>query len=373
MRAVRQREGADRGAIGPGRGRRPGDAAGDGHSQRRVCQGRARAGARIFSTITGCALIIGPAVGGFITETLGWRWIFWINLPIAIALVLARLRESFGPQAALDIPGLVIVAVAALALVWGLLRGNLAGWTSAEVISPLAAGMLFAAAFVAWELRASAPMVPMRLFQSRAFSSGIAASFLFYAAAMYGVLFLLPQFLQTALGYGPLGAGLRLIPWTATLFVTAPIAGAVVNRFGERRLVVAGLLMQAIGLGWIAAVVAPGVAYSNLIAPLVLAGVGVSMAMPAAQNAILSSVAASEIGKASGIFNMGRFLGGMFGIAALVVVFSGKGAVDSADAFSSGFAAAMSVASALSLLGAIAGWWLPARHRTALPQVRRSA
>jgi EmrB/QacA subfamily drug resistance transporter len=319
----------------------------------------------IFSGITGCALIIGPAVGGFITETLGWRWIFWINLPIgmiAIALVLARLRESFGPQAALDIPGLVIVAVAALALVWGLLGGNLAGWTSAEVISPLAAGMLFAAAFVAWELRASAPMVPMRLFQSRAFSSGIAASFLFYAA-MYGVLFLLPQFLQTALGYGPLGAGLRLIPWTATLFVTAPIAGAVVNRVGERRLVVAGLLMQAIGLGWIAAIVAPGVAYSNLIAPLVLAGVGVSMAMPAAQNAILSSVAAAEIGKASGVFNMGRFLGGMFGIAALVAVFSGQGSVDPPEAFSSGFAAAMSVASALSLLGAVAGLWLPVRHR----------
>jgi MFS family permease len=174
-------------------------------------------------------------------------------------------------------------------------------------------------------------MVPMRLFQSRAFSSGMTASFLFYAA-MYGVLFLLPQFLQTALGYGPLGAGLRLIPWTATLFVTAPIAGAVVNRFGERRLVVAGLLMQAIGLGWIAAIVALGVAYSNLISPLVLAGVGVSMAMPAAQNAILSSVAAAEIGKASGVFNMGRFLGGMFGIAALVAVFSGKGSVDSPDA-----------------------------------------
>src|SRR3984893_15095661 len=205
----------------------------------------------IFSGITGCALIIGPAVGGFMTATLGLRWIFWINLPIgmiAITLVPARLRESFGPQAALDIPGLVIVAVAALALVWGLLHGNLAGWSSAEVISPLAAGMLFAAAFVAWELRASAPMVPMRLFQSRAFSSGMTASFLFYAA-MYGVLFLLPQFLQTALGYGPLGAGLRLIPWTATLFVTAPIAGAVVNRFGERRLVVAGVLVQGPGVG----------------------------------------------------------------------------------------------------------------------------
>jgi EmrB/QacA subfamily drug resistance transporter len=323
----------------------------------------------IFSGVTGFALIVGPAIGGFITESFGWRWIFWINLPIgliAIALVCMRLRESFGPKADLDIFGMVIVAAAALALVWGLLRGNVAGWASAEVMSPLAAGVLLAAAFVVWELRARAPMVPMRLFRSRAFAAGIAASFLFYAA-MYGVLFLLPQFLQTALGYGPLGGGLRLLPWTATLFVTAPIAGAVVNKVGERPLVVIGLLMQAIGLGWIAMIAAPSLAYSTLIAPLVLAGVGVSMAMPAAQNAILSSVAAAEMGKASGVFNMGRFLGGMFGIAGLVAVFSGKGSVDSAATFSTGFAAAMTVAAALS------GLWLPARRRVALAQVPRSA
>ena len=101
------------------------------------------------------------------------------------------------------------------------------------------AGLLLAAGFVAWELRAGEPMVPMRFFRSRAFSSGIAASFLFYAG-MYGVVFFLPQFFQTAQGHGPLGAGLRLLPWTATLFVFAPIAGRLVNRLGERPLVVVG-------------------------------------------------------------------------------------------------------------------------------------
>ncbi|HEX9471900.1 MAG TPA: DHA2 family efflux MFS transporter permease subunit [Bradyrhizobium sp.] len=329
----------------------------------------------IFSGVTGFALIIGPAIGGFITASFGWRWIFWINLPIgsiAIALVLARLRESFGPKATLDISGLVIVAAAALALVWGLLRGNVAGWTSAEVLTALIAGMLLTAAFIGWELRAPAPMVPMRLFKPRAFSASMIASFVFYAA-MYGVLFLLPQFLQTALGYGPFGAGLRLLPWTATLFATAPVAGAVVNKVGERPLVVTGLLMQAIGLGWIAITASPGIAYSNLVAPLVLAGVGVSMAMPAAQNAILSSVAVTEMGKASGVFNMGRFLGGAFGIAALVAVFSSNGSVSSPAAFSSGFAAAMMLASALSLFGAVAGLWLPTRDRIAIVQAPRSA
>jgi EmrB/QacA subfamily drug resistance transporter len=322
----------------------------------------------IFSGVTGFALIIGPAIGGFLTENLGWRWIFWINLPIgavAIALALARLRESFGPRVALDIPGLTIIASAALSLVWGLMRGNAAGWASAEVITALAGGALLAIAFVAWELRAPAPMVPMRLFKSGAFSSGIAASLLFYAA-MYGVLFLLPQFLQTSLGYGPLGAGLRLLPWTATLFITAPMAGTAVNRLGERRLVVLGLSMQAIGLGWIAMIISPGVAYSSVVAPLVLAGVGVSMAMPAAQNAIMGSVAVAEMGKASGVFNMGRFLGGTFGIDVLVTVFSARGSVDTPAAFGSGFAAAMLLAAALSVLGAVAGMWLPARRRLVL-------
>jgi EmrB/QacA subfamily drug resistance transporter len=321
----------------------------------------------IFSGVTGCALIIGPAIGGLITESLGWRWIFWINLPIgliAIALIFTRLRESFGPKAALDILGLLLVAIAALALVWSLLRGNPVGWTSPEVMGTLALGLVFSVAFVAWELRASAPMIPMRMFASRPFAAGVGASLLFYAA-MYGVLFLLPQFLQVTLGFGPLGAGLRLLPWTSTLFLTAPIAGAVVQKFGERPLVVTGLLMQAAGLGWIAMVAASGASYPELVVPLVLAGVGVSMAMPAAQNAVLGSVAVTEMGKASGVFNMGRFLGGMFGIALLVTVFSANGAADTPAHFGAGFAAAMIVAAVLSLCGAFAGLWLPARRSIA--------
>lgn len=329
----------------------------------------------IFSSITGCALIIGPAIGGFITEHFGWRWVFWINLPIGlvvIALILARLRESFGPAAALDIPGLLLVALAALALVWSLLRGNAVGWASAEVMGTLLSGLVLAAGFVLWELRTASPMVPMRLFASRALASGMSASVLFYAA-MYGVLFLLPQFLQATLGFDAFGAGVRVLPWTATLFVTAPIAGAVVNRLGERPLVVTGLLMQAIGLGWIAGIVSPTVPYSALVTPLVLAGVGVSMAMPAAQNAILSSVAVAEMGKASGIFNMGRFLGGMFGIAAMVANFAAHGGVDSAAHFESGFAAAMGLAAMLSLAGAIAGLFLPTRQRTAVAAAPQDA
>jgi EmrB/QacA subfamily drug resistance transporter len=318
----------------------------------------------IFSSVTGLALIAGPAAGGALTQGLGWAWIFWINLPIggvALIMIFARLRESFGAKAGLDLVGLALIAAAAFSLVWALLRGNDAGWTSTETLAALLGGLVLLAAFIGWELRTSEPMVPMRLFRARAFSSGILASFLFYAA-MYGVLFLLPQLLQSALGNTPLGAGLRLLPWTATLFITAPTAGALVNKVGERILVVTGLSMQAIGLGWIAYVVTAEIAYSTLIAPLVLAGVGVSMAMPAVQNAVLGSVAVVEMGKASGIFNVGRFFGGVFGVALLVASFSAHSGHSPLE-FTQGFAAAMTVAAVLSLAGAVVGCWLPAGGR----------
>ncbi len=213
-------------------------------------------------------------------------------------------------------------------------------------------------------MRAAAPMVPMRLFRAPAFSAGVAASFLFYAA-MYGVLFLLPQFLQTMLGFGPLGAGLRLLPWTATLFVTAPVAGAIVNRFGERPLVATGLIDAGHR---------PWLDRDDRRPRHRLSGIG--GAVGAGRHRRIDgdaggaerdpgSVAPTEIGKASGIFNMARFLGGMFGIAAMVAVFSAQGAGHSATGFSAGFAPAMMVAAALSLLGACAGLALPARRRPA--------
>jgi MFS family permease len=163
----------------------------------------------IFSGVTGLALIAGPVVGGAVAKGLAWQWIFWINVPIGlivIPLVFGRIPESFGPVARLDIRGLVLVTGAALAIVWGLMRGNHVGWSSLEIIAVMLAGVVLAVAFVAWELRAPEPMVPMRFFRTRAFSSGIAASFLFYAS-MYGVVFFLPQFFQTAQGFDPLDAG----------------------------------------------------------------------------------------------------------------------------------------------------------------------
>jgi MFS family permease len=150
-------------------------------------------------------------------------------------------------------------------------------------------------------------------------------------------LFFLAQFLQTAQGHGPLAAGLRMLQWTATLFVIAPIAGGLVNRVGERLLTVVGLGLQAVGMAWVATIAAPGLAFVKLIAPLIVAGAGVSMAMPAAQNAVLGAVAKSEVGKASGTYNMFRFLGGVSGIAIAAAVFAAAGSFGSARAFSAGY------------------------------------
>jgi EmrB/QacA subfamily drug resistance transporter len=320
----------------------------------------------IFSGVTGLAVLAGPVVGGAIAQGLAWQWIFWLNVPVgvtAIVLVRARTEESFGARTAIDVAGVALITGAALGLAWGLVRGNGAGWDSAEVLGSLSAGALLTVAFVAWELRARQPMLPMRFFASRAFASGNAVGFFLYGA-LYGAIFFVAQFLQIAQGYGPLSTGLRMLPWTATLFVVAPIAGARINRIGERPLVVAGLLLQAIGMGWIALIAAPDVAYAALIAPMALAGAGVSMAMPAAQSAVMRSVAREEVGKAAGTFNMLRFLGGAFAIAVVSAVFAGSGSYASAGSFSDGFAAAIGVCSGLSLLGAIAA--------TALPRLRRA-
>jgi len=319
----------------------------------------------IFSGITGLAVLGGPVIGGAITQGIAWQWIFWLNVPIGlltIPFVLRRVDESRGPRSAPDIAGLALVTGAALGLVWGLVRGNTSGWGSAEVIATLAVGALLVLAFVIWERRTPEPMLPMRLFASRPFSSGNAGIF-FMCTALYGAVFFMAQFLQIAQHDGPLDAGIRLLPWTATLFIVAPLVGARIRRVGERPFAVAGLLLQAAGMGWIALIAGPHVDYWRLVAPLVIAGCGVSMAMPALQNVVVSSVAPESIGKASGTFNMLRQLGGVFGIATLVAVFTGAGSYASAQTFSNGFTAAVGVAAGLSLLGAVASLGLPAVRR----------
>ena len=317
----------------------------------------------IFGSVTALAVVVGPVLGGAITQGFAWQWIFWVNVPIAllaIPLALRRLKESYGPRAALDLPGLALGAGAALGLVWGLVRGSAAGWASPEVAGSLAAGGVLVVAFIAWELRARAPMLPMRLFALRGFSAGNAAIFLMNASVT-GAVFFMAQFQQVSLGQDPLGAGLRLLPWGVAPFLIAPYSGRLADRIGARPLVVSGLLLQAAGLAWIAAIASPRMAYPAMLAPLIISGTGLALALPAVTKAVVGSVPPGDIGKASGVFSTMRQLGGAFGIAILAAVFAAAGSYASPPAFSDGFATAAAAAAGLALAGALAGLALPSR------------
>ncbi|WP_433730751.1 MFS transporter [Nocardia sp. CA-129566] len=315
----------------------------------------------LFTAVTGLATLGGPLVGGAVVQGLAWQWIFWLNVPIGavlVPLIATRLSESFGAARAVDYRGIALVSVAAFGLVWGLVRGNESGWASGEVVGAFAVAAVALAGFVRWELRTPTPLIPMRWFGSRAFSAGNAVGLLLFASIFSGAFFF-TQFLQLVQHNGPLGAGLRLAPWTVTLFLVAPIAGKQVNRFGERALIVTGLLMQAIGYGWIALTASPELSYPALIAPFVISGIGVSMAIPAAQSAVLRAVPLPAIGAASGTFNTLRQLGGAFGIAVPAAVFAAIGGLDSVQAFSDGFVGAIGTAAALALAGAGIGLLIP--------------
>jgi EmrB/QacA subfamily drug resistance transporter len=321
----------------------------------------------IFSGLTGVATFSGPFVGGAVAQGLAWQWIFLVNLPIgAVAVALSRLRleESHGSRRPLDVGGVLLATAGSFGLVWGLVRGNRSGWGSLEITGSLLAGAVLVVAFAGWEARTAAPMVPMRFFRVRAFSAVNLANFSMIGS-LYGTLFFLAQYLQTSLGYGPFAAGVRIMPWTGTLMVCAPLAGALSDRIGERWLMVVGLLLQTVGMGWLALIAAPDLAYVRMLAPLVIGGCGISMAMPAVQRAAIGTVAPAEIGQASGIFNMLRQLGAVFGIAIAVAAFARSGGVDSPRGFADGFSAAMVASAVLALVGMVAAVAAPGRRRPA--------
>jgi EmrB/QacA subfamily drug resistance transporter len=322
----------------------------------------------LYLGLTGLATFSGPFIGGAIAGGLAWQWIFWLNLPIGVVAILLtawRVEESFGPNNRFDLVGVVLVTAGAFGVVWALVRGNAAGWRSTEVVGALVLGVALVIAFVLWELRTNAPMLPMRFFRLRAFATANLANSLVFAS-LYGTLFFLAQYFQNVSGEGPLGAGLRLMPWTATLMVCAPIAGRLADKVGERRFVVGGLVLQGVGSAWIALVADTGTGYLEMLPALIIGGVGLTMAMPAAQKAAVGAVQPQQIGQASGAFMMLRIFGGVFGVAVSVAVFAAVGGYASAEEFSKGFAAAMTAVSAFAFTGVLIALGMPGRRRPAV-------
>jgi EmrB/QacA subfamily drug resistance transporter len=318
-----------------------------------------------WSGIAGFAVAMGPLVGGIVVEGISWQWIFWLNVPVGLVLLplATQLRESHGPDTALDVPGVALGGLGLLGLVWGLVNGNADGWTSPQIVGSLALGAALLVAFVAWERRAPQPVLPMRFFRNRAFSAANGAS-LFMYFGMFGSVFLLSQFFQTAQGYSPLEAGLRVLPWTAMPMIVAPIAGALSDRIGGGRIMATGLFLQAVGLAWIAAVSTPTIGYSSLVGPFIVSGIGMGMFFAPVANVVLSAVRPVEEGKASGANNAIREVGGVFGVAVLASIFARYGGYESAGAFTDGLVVATWVGAAVVGLGAFAALLIPSKPRS---------
>jgi EmrB/QacA subfamily drug resistance transporter len=325
--------------------------------------------------IGGLAVALGPLVGGAVVSGLSWQWIFWINVPVGLVLIplaLRRLDETHGPSDKLDLPGVGLASAGLLGIVWGLVRGNGQGWTSPEIVLSLTGGAIVLAAFVLWELRTDSPMLPMRFFRNRTFAMTNLASLLMFFG-MFGSIFLLAQFFQTVQGYSPFGSGLRILPWTAMPIFIAPIAGALSDRIGGRRIIATGLALQAIGLGWIASVSTPTTPYADLVAPFVLSGIGMALFFAPVANVVLSSVRPKEEGQASGANNAIRELGGVFGVAVLASIFSQYGGYGTGDSFVDGLTPAIWVGAVVVAFGALAALLIPRRSRPAEVEVLRPA
>jgi EmrB/QacA subfamily drug resistance transporter len=317
--------------------------------------------------IAGLAVAFGPLVGGLVVDGISWHWIFWLNVPIGLVLAplaLSRLEESYGPahSSRLDLPGVGLASVGLFGIVWGLVRGNSVGWSSPEIVGTLVAGTIVTVLFVLWELRTEAPMLPMRFFRNRAFAlTNVASLFMYFG--MFGSIFLLAQYFQTVQGYTPLGSGLRILPWTAMPMIVAPIAGALSDRIGGNKILGTGLLLQAIGLAWIAAVSTPTTPYADLIAPFTISGIGMGLFFAPVANIVLSAVRPDEEGQASGANNAIRELGGVFGVAVLASVFAHYGGYGTGESFVDGLTPAIWVGAAVVGTAALAALFIPRRRR----------
>lgn len=330
----------------------------------------------IWGAVNGLAVATGPLVGGSLTEHLSWQWIFWVNVPVGLALIpLARLRlrESHGREGVrLDLPGTLLASVGLFGVVFALIRGNAEGWTSLLILTGLIAGAVFLAAFVAWELRTDHPMLPMRLFRSRAFSAVNAASLLMFLG-MFGSVFLLSQFLQNVSGYSPMEAGVRMLPWTAMPMVAAPLAGLLSDRIGARPIVATGLALQAVGLGLFALVLAPDVTYAAQIPALVVSGLGMGLFFAPVAALVMGSVRPEEQGIASGANNALREVGGALGVAILASVFSAQGGFGTAQSFVDGLEPALWVGAGAVALASVAAFLVPRTRRGTLKTVHGTA
>ena len=286
--------------------------------------GRERGSAMgIYGATIGVSVAIGPLVGGAVTSGLGWRWVFFLNVPIgaaALATTYAKVRESRDPNATrVDWLGLVTLSGALFALVLALLRGNDNGWSSTLIVTLLAVAASLLVAFVAIEGRVAEPMLPLGLFRRRAFT-GVQLAAVGVSASLFALFLYLTLYLQDYLGYSPLQAGLRYLPITVVTFFAAPVAGALLGRVHARVLMAIGLVGTGVGLILMSGL-EPGSGWTALLPGFIVAGVGVGLLNPVIADVALSVVPKERSGMAAGINDTFRQVGIAVGVAAWGALF----------------------------------------------------
>ncbi len=309
----------------------------------------------IYGAINGLSIAAGPLVGGLVVEHLSWQWIFWINVPVGLILApsaLKGLAESRGPNSRLDVMGTILVSLGMFGIVYALISANGHGWGSTRVLLPLIAGVLIVGLFVMWERRSPQPMLPMTMFRNRAFSA-INLGGLLMSVGMFGVIFLITQFMQTIQGMSPTEAGVRMLAWTAVPMVLAPIAGGISDKVGGRPVVVLGLVFMAIGFGYWALVMEPNTSYLVQLPGYLLGGAGVSCFYAPLMNLLMGSVNPGEQGVASGASAATREIGAALGIALLAYVFATNGGYTSGQDFVNGFVPALWVGAVAVAVAAV--------------------
>ena len=330
----------------------------------------------IWGGIAGLGVAAGPLIGGAVIAGWNWQGIFWINVPvgiIAIPIILAVLPNAFGAKVRADIVGVLLAGLGVLGIVFGIVRGNPAGWDSAEVLGSLIAGTVLLVAFFVWELRHSAPLLPLRLFRDRSFSVANVVGFGF-SFGMFGAVFILIQFLQIVQGNSALQAAVLTTPWTMAPMVVAPLAGIFAGRIGTRTLIVAGLLFQSAGLFWLAISMSATVPYTTMLPAFISAGVGMGLVFAPSSTAVLANMRPEDSAKASGTNSTVREIGVALGIAVLTAVFTGAGGQLTPTGYVDAAIPAVFTGAAVVLATAVVGLFLPAGRlpRTPKPAARTS-
>jgi EmrB/QacA subfamily drug resistance transporter len=329
----------------------------------------------LWGAMVGLGVATGPVIGGTITQEWNWHWIFWINVPIGLLLlaVSGKIRESRGGVGRLDPLGVLLITLGLLGVTFGMVRGNDHGWTSPQVLLGLVGGGALCVAFVLWQRRAPSPMVPLGLFRNRGFSLAAVIAMVMPFGA-FGSVFFGAQYLQTTLGYSPLAAGVRTLPWTAMPMLFAPISGIIIDKYrdGGRVMIFLGLTLQAIGIGWLASIETPTLGYTPQIVPFIFAGVGMGLFLPPIARLAIGYAPPNAEGIASGITNALRQLGTVFGVSVLGAVFAVYGSYADNKHFVAGIVAAHRVGSLVLAGGAILALALPkfavAPHEEAVPE-----